>query len=123
MAFSSARDGGVAQIYRMPASGAGEPVRLTDGGNYKMVQDWIHGRYIVYSELGNLRAVPSEGGTPLPVVGTPSTENDSEISPDGRWIAFVSNDSGRFEVVPSICPRRPCAARTPTGFHQRRPHR
>ena len=99
LAFSSARNGGVAQIYRMQASGTGEPVRLTDGGNYKMVQDWSgDGRYIVYTELGDLMAVPSEGGSPLPVVRTPSTENDSEISPDGRWIAFAANDSGRFEV-------------------------
>ena len=58
----------MAQIYRMQASGAGDPVRLTDGGNYKMVQDWSRdGRYIVYTELGDLLAVPSEGGTPLSV--------------------------------------------------------
>ena len=99
VAFSSARDGGVAQIYRMQASGAGEPVRLTDGGNYKIVQDWSRdGRYIVYAELGDLMAVPSEGGTPLPVVRTPFRENEGAISPDGRWIAFAANDSGRFEV-------------------------
>ena len=125
LAFASARDGGVAQIYRMQASGAGEPVRLTDGGNYKISRDWSRdGRYIVYTELGDLMAVTPEGGTPLPVVRTPFTEADAAISPDGRWIAFVANHSGRFEVVRAgLRPRGPVAARSPAGVHRRRTDR
>jgi serine/threonine-protein kinase len=29
---------------------------------------------------------------------TPSTERNGEISPDGRWIAYESDESGQFEI-------------------------
>ncbi len=35
---------------------------------------------------------------PFPVVQTDFDERDGEFSPDGRWIAFQSNESGRFEI-------------------------
>jgi serine/threonine-protein kinase len=35
---------------------------------------------------------------PKPVVSTPAFEGGAQFSPDGRWIAYVSNESGRFEV-------------------------
>ena len=105
VAFASARDGGVAQIYRMQASGAGEPVRLTDGRNYKVVQDWSpDGRYIVYTELGDLMAVPSEGGTPLSVyerrsgrMMAPSPQMD-----DGSRLAQTTPAGSRCTCKPSF---------------------
>ena len=105
VAFASARDGGVAQIYRMHASGAGEPVRLTDGRNYKVVQDWSpDGRFIVYTELGDLMAVPSEGGTPLSVVDrrsgrmlAPSPQMD-----DGLRLAQTTPAGSRCTSKPSF---------------------
>ena len=33
-----------------------------------------------------------------PLVNTPFHDNNGEISPDGRWMAYESNESGRFEV-------------------------
>ena len=35
---------------------------------------------------------------PKPLLDTPSNELNAEISPDGRWLAFTSNESGREEV-------------------------
>jgi serine/threonine-protein kinase len=35
---------------------------------------------------------------PRPLVQTPFEETNPEISPDGRWLAYQSNNSGRFEV-------------------------
>jgi tricorn protease len=49
IAFSSNREGGVLQIYRKKASGAGQEERLTEGPLNKFTQDWSHdGRYILY---------------------------------------------------------------------------
>src|SRR4029450_3921103 len=35
---------------------------------------------------------------PFPVVQTMFDEGDAQFSPDGKWIAYESNESGRFEI-------------------------
>jgi dipeptidyl aminopeptidase/acylaminoacyl peptidase len=35
---------------------------------------------------------------PFPVVQTPFDEAEAQISPDGRWLAYGSNESGRYEI-------------------------
>ena len=35
---------------------------------------------------------------PTAVVATPASEGQPRVSPDGRWLAYTSNDSGRYEV-------------------------
>jgi len=37
-------------------------------------------------------------GKPTVFLSTPFVEASPEFSPDGRWIAYTSNESGRFEV-------------------------
>jgi len=37
-------------------------------------------------------------GKPFPVVQTNFDERDAQFSPDGKWIAYQSNESGRFEI-------------------------
>jgi eukaryotic-like serine/threonine-protein kinase len=36
--------------------------------------------------------------TPHPFVATPSTERDGQFSPDGKWVAYQSNEAGHFEI-------------------------
>ncbi len=36
--------------------------------------------------------------TPVPLLATPFNEVQGRVSPNGRWIAYASNESGRFEV-------------------------
>jgi len=47
---------------------------------------------------GDLLALPLDGGEPRSVVQTPSDDTDGRLSPDGRWLAYVSDESGRREV-------------------------
>ena len=43
--------------------------------------------------------VPAEkNATARPLIATPAAENSAIFSPDGKWIMYVSNESGRFEV-------------------------
>jgi hypothetical protein len=35
---------------------------------------------------------------PIPFLTTPATEGQGELSPDGRWMVYTSNESGRFDV-------------------------
>lgn len=47
---------------------------------------------------GDVILVPLHGGAPRALVSTPAYEGGAQLSPDGRWIAYVSNSSGRMEV-------------------------
>ena len=75
--------------------------------------DWSpDGRHLLYSELGrsfDLWLLPLDGGAPVPLLETPFDEFDGQFSPDGRWIAYTSNESGRNEVY-STAVRDPGAA-------------
>lgn len=63
------------------------------------------GRFVLYSQLNpqtgfDLWALPLFGDRkPLPVVATASDEGGGQFSKDMRWIAYESNESGRFEIV------------------------
>jgi Periplasmic component of the Tol biopolymer transport system len=44
-------------------------------------------------------AVPLEGEKiPVPIVTGPNAESFPRLSPDGKWLAYQSNESGRFEI-------------------------
>jgi Tol biopolymer transport system component len=47
---------------------------------------------------GDILLMKPGSGTPQPLVSSPATEWGGRLSPDGRWIAFVSNTSGRWEA-------------------------
>jgi Tol biopolymer transport system component len=106
IAFASNRDGGVFQIYRKDASGAGQEVRLTDGPHDKVPLDWSRdGRVILYSEQtvrgsvsSQLMALPVGDRKPVLVVDEVSPRSTATISPDGRWVAYGSEFSGSMEV-------------------------
>ncbi len=45
------------------------------------------------------RLLPMQGeAKPFVFLNTPSDERSSQFSPDGRWVAYQSNESGRFEI-------------------------
>ncbi|HYT65810.1 MAG TPA: protein kinase [Vicinamibacterales bacterium] len=63
--------------------------------------DWSpDGKYLVVTVDGkDLWTVPLQrGATPQKLLAEPFTERDARISPDGRWLAYVSDESGRAEV-------------------------
>jgi hypothetical protein len=67
--------------------------------------DWsVDGRFILYGRADaktgwDLWATPAAGdATPLPVVQAPGDQAQGTFSPDLRWVAYDSNESGRYEV-------------------------
>ena len=61
--------------------------------------DWTpDGRFLIYSNEGDLFALPREEGEPVPLAETSFNERTGRISPDGRFLAYVSNETGRDEV-------------------------
>jgi len=92
-------------IYEKPANGAGEEKLLNGGGVNSRPQDWSpDGRILVYEDFGrntaqDLWLLPLEGDRkPRPYLETPFDERDAQFSPDGRWMAYASNESGLLQV-------------------------
>jgi eukaryotic-like serine/threonine-protein kinase len=101
--FSSGRDGG-RNLYRRLSSGAGLDERLFRTPRTKYPSSWSRdGKFILFTsreeQTGwDIWLYPLEGGTPVPVVSTPAVEIEPQLSPDGRWLAYTSDESGRLEV-------------------------
>ena len=79
--------------------------RLTSGPQYKLPYDWSRdGRYILYTQLGlhtqlgDVMALRLDDRTSIPVAQTVFTETTPAFSPDGRWVSFAANYTGRFEI-------------------------
>ena len=61
------------------------------------------GAALIYSEVSpstrqDIFLVPIAGGVPRPLVQTPFDDSEAQVSPDGRWLAYVSDESGQSEV-------------------------
>jgi Tol biopolymer transport system component len=61
------------------------------------------GRYLLLvfqdpKTLADIYAQPLDGGPPIPLLNQPYIESDPDISPNGKWMAYSSNESGRFET-------------------------
>jgi Tol biopolymer transport system component len=60
---------------------------------------WLLGRVSHLASGFDIYALPIKGsGAPVPVIASNAHETDARISPDGRWLAYVSDESGRPEV-------------------------
>ena len=62
------------------------------------------GQFLLYRDNNpdsgfDLWALPiREPHTPFPIATTSFNENEGQFSPDGKWIAYRSNESGQFEI-------------------------
>jgi Tol biopolymer transport system component/DNA-binding winged helix-turn-helix (wHTH) protein len=70
----------------------------------KVLNDWSRdGRHIIYAQHSaatklDLWLLSLDGGAAKPLLNTSSNEAQARLSPDGRWIAYVSDESGTPEV-------------------------
>ena len=108
--FTSENAGG-SSLVEKPASGQGEEKLLLKSDEGRVVaSDWSRdGRYIAYSlrtkESWDILMLPTFGDRkPIPVLRTPFTENWPTFSPDGRFIVYQSNESGRTEIYVQTFP-------------------
>jgi Tol biopolymer transport system component len=104
--FSSNREG-VFNLYRKPANGAKEEELLLRTKDHKAAWGWSRdGRFLLYSSskeptfvMQDLWVLPMQGDrTPVPFLQTRFDEGSGSFSPDGRWVAYVSDETGRNEV-------------------------
>lgn len=104
VAFSSSRAGNFG-IYVKSSSGAGNEELLLKSNNPKGPNDWSpDGRFILYGELdpktsGDLWILPLVGDRkPFVFLQTPLAEGQGRFSPNGKWVAYSSNESGTLQV-------------------------
>ncbi|MGE3472155.1 MAG: TolB family protein [Vicinamibacterales bacterium] len=79
---------------------------LVKDGTSKTTSDWSRdGRYLVFlaqtrTTLLDVWVLPraASGQEPFPFLQSPANEHHARLSPDGRWIAYASDESGRDEV-------------------------
>ena len=113
--FTSNRNGLGFNLYQKAASGGGQDEVLVTNGNYKSPTQWSRdGRFIVYWEQdpktkSDLWVLPMEGPQkerkPVPFLQTEFKELFGQLSPDSHWMAYTSDQSGRFEVYVRPYPR------------------
>ena len=95
-------------LKRVDGTGPDEVLRIPSGSGVKIACDWSpDGRFLLYKQFDaatsttDLWVMPMDregAGPPVPVVRTPYDERDGQFSPDGRWIAFESDESGQPEI-------------------------
>jgi Tol biopolymer transport system component len=103
--FTSAQDAEY-RVSRKAVEGSGteEPLWISSGGGLTTATDWSSdGRRIAlnHAEPGKpagLWIVDVAAKTAKAFPGVPEAARDGEFSPDGRWIAYMSDESGRPEV-------------------------
>jgi Tol biopolymer transport system component len=104
LAFTSGRES-VHQIFLGRADGTGDNTRLTTGEHHHYLTDWSRdGEWLTYVEYhpktgADLWVVSADGsGPPRAVVASPFSEKHAAFSPDTRWLAYVSDETGTDEV-------------------------
>jgi Tol biopolymer transport system component/predicted Ser/Thr protein kinase len=106
--YSSLRSG-TYNLYRRDASGAGQEERLTPSYTAQYANDWSrNGQFVLYGDVSpqtgyDLWLLPMKADRkPVPYLRSPFNERDGQFSPgpEGRprWIAYVSDESGRPDV-------------------------
>ena len=106
IAYSAARTRSL-DVFRRSSSGVGPASVVLEAGAFnKYVTDWSRdGRLLYFSGISgsptvqDIWMIPLQGAaSPLPLVQTKYAETNGRFSPNGRWVAFASNDGGRPDI-------------------------
>ncbi|MGH9792088.1 MAG: protein kinase domain-containing protein, partial [Candidatus Acidiferrales bacterium] len=98
---------GIPDLFQKSLAGAGHEAPLLESNIAKYPGSWSsNGRYLAYEVRGagpttgnDIWVLPiAENGKPAPFLETPFREGQPHFSPDGRWIAYISDESSRYEV-------------------------
>ena len=102
--FDSDRKG-QRDLYVKPSNASGGEEPLVESAQVKVASDWSRdGRFLLYHSLDpqtsfDIWVLPMEGDRkPFVFLKTNFDEWRGKFSPDGRWVAYMSNESGRNEI-------------------------
>ncbi len=109
ISFSSGRGEGNRELFQRAADGSGDPIKLLGGETvHAYITDWSPDErfMLFYGSLEGVgedlftlrRKADGEGYEAVPYLSTQFNERTPKLSPDGRYVAYVSNESGEREV-------------------------
>jgi Tol biopolymer transport system component/predicted Ser/Thr protein kinase len=106
IAYQSNRAGGVFNLYQRKASATGQDELLLATGNNKAPTQWSRdGRFLIFSERHrtgfDIWLLPMEDRVerkPASFLRSEFNKLYAQLSPDGHWMAYTSDESGRREV-------------------------
>ena len=123
VAWAAQPSRGPRQVRRRRADGSGEDQVVWSTNAHVHVHDWSpDGKHLVVT-LDSVNTgrdvwlVPLDGGDAHPLLDGPFEEWNPRLSPDGRWLAYASNESGTIRGLRSPLPR---AARQGAGLERGR---
>ncbi len=103
-AYDSSKSGHQ-QVYVKHGIGQGSEEMVTDGPGNKELYDWtLDGREVIFGQQNentgwDLYAAPIQGDhKPRALVEALFDQTEARVSPDGKWLAYVSDESGQPEV-------------------------
>ena len=98
-------------MWWIPADRSSPPERLTDIGQMQSASSWSpDGRVVAFTQVNldtgaDVYVMAMDGDRkPRPFAQTKFAEGSPKFSPDGRWIAYASNESGRNEIYVQAYP-------------------
>ena len=109
----ASRRGGQSNVWRKSAEGTREAEQVTESDHFQVPSSWsADGRYLLINEDGSqtemdLMVLDVEAGTVEPYLQTEFNEESGEFSPNGRWIAYESDESGKNEIYVRPFPMAP----------------
>jgi hypothetical protein len=88
------------RLFRRGSNGEEEDELLKAVETSASATDWSSdGRFLIYVSTGDLWVLPRFGeGKPYPFAPTTATEGAPVFSPDARWIAYTSDETGQRQV-------------------------
>jgi Tol biopolymer transport system component/predicted Ser/Thr protein kinase len=99
IAFSGVR-GSRRGVFVKASNGTGEEQLLVEGGGAPT--SWSRDGYLLYTQETrqgqDIMAVAVESGKPFPFLATPFNERDAQFSPDGKWVAYISDAGGAAQI-------------------------
>ena len=107
IAWSSSRADVIRGVYMRAADGSGQERLAWKLDKHCHVREWLADGKSLLLEIQNpgsgtdiwrLDISDKDKPNATPILQTPYNERNSRVSPDGRWIAYVSDESGRDEI-------------------------
>ncbi len=92
-------------LYLKDANGAQEEKVIPQDGADRFPTDWSRdGKYVLYERAPDLWYLRLSDMQPVPLLKASSTLRSPQFSPDSKWVAYSSNESGRWEIYVTSFP-------------------
>ncbi len=104
----------VSVIFTKRANGLEREKPLARGDSSSLTDDFIPNSWSIDDQQilctdqaplhSYLTIVPASGGPRVPLLGSKANETNGQISPDGKWVAYASDESGTWEIYVTSFP-------------------